>query len=124
MDLGIISIMQGGWLDLEFALSGMFPGLEKCLCLPFFKSRVTSKKFTMWFVYFDRDSQTFFAEGGTKLLLNLICLSGSCFGNSKTIISVQAKIAHTYPETPLLSGIMVGMRQKPRSTQNHHNYPC
>ena len=39
-------------------------------------------------VYFDRDSQTVFAEDGTKLLLNQICLSGSCFGNSETIISV------------------------------------
>ena len=44
------------------------------------------------FVYVDRDSQTVFAEDGTKLRLNQICLSGSCFGNSETIISVQTKI--------------------------------
>ena len=43
-------------------------------------------------VYFDRDSQTVFAEDGTKLLLDQICLSGSCFGDSETIISVQTKI--------------------------------
>ena len=43
-------------------------------------------------VYFDRDSQAVFAEDGTKLLLNQICLSKSCFGNSETIISVQTKI--------------------------------
>ena len=43
-------------------------------------------------VYFDRDSHTVFAEDGTKLLLNQICLSGSYFGNSETIISVQTKI--------------------------------
>ena len=44
------------------------------------------------FVYFDRDSHTVFAEDVTKLLLKQICLSGSCFGNSETIISVQTKI--------------------------------
>ena len=43
-------------------------------------------------VYFDRDSQTVSSEDGTKLLLNQICLSGSCFGNSETIMSVQTKI--------------------------------
>ena len=43
-------------------------------------------------VYFDRDSQAVLAEDGTKLLLNQICLSKSCFGNSETIISVQTKI--------------------------------
>ena len=43
-------------------------------------------------VYFDRDSQTVFAEDGAKLLLDQICLSGSCFGDSETIISVQTKI--------------------------------
>ena len=73
----------------------MFPGLEKGLCVPFFKSRVTSRKLTVCLVlvYFDRDSQTVFAEDGTKLLLDQICLSGSCFGDSETIISVQTKIA-------------------------------
>ena len=43
-------------------------------------------------VFFDRDSQTIFAEDGTKLLLDQICLSGSCFEDSETIISVQTKI--------------------------------
>ena len=47
MDLGIFCRMQGGWLDLEFTWSGMFPGLEKGLCVPFFKSSVTSRKFTL-----------------------------------------------------------------------------
>ena len=36
----------------------MFPGLEKGLCVLFFKSRVTSRKFNRVLVYFDRDSQT------------------------------------------------------------------
>ena len=38
------------------------------------------------FVNFDRDSQTVFAEDGTELLLNQICLSRRCFGNSETLI--------------------------------------
>ena len=65
-------------------------------------------------VYFDGDSQTVFAEEGTKLLLNQICLSGSCFGNSDTIISVQTKITRI---TELLF-YQVFSRYAPTSSQN------
>ena len=99
----------------------MFPGLEKGLCVPFFKSRGHVEEVYRVFVYFDRDSQTVFAEDSTKLLLNQICLSRSCFGNSETIISVQTKITRI-TETPLLSGT-VDMRQQVHTIRRCHNYP-
>ena len=56
---------------------GMFPGLEKGLCVPFFKSRVTSRKLTVCLFTSIVILRPFFAEDGTKLPLNQICLSGS-----------------------------------------------
>ena len=91
--------MRGGW----------FPGLQKGLSI---EGHIEEVNHVL--VYFDHDSQTVFAEDGTRPLLNQICLSGSSFGNSESIISVQTKI--TYHRTPLLSG-------KGAPTSSHDSAP-
>ena len=100
----------------------MFPGLEKGLCVPFFKSRVTSRKSTVClFTSIVILSPFLLKMVQIKLLLNQICLSGSCFGNSETIVSVKTKVTRI-TETPLLSGA-ADMRQQGRTIRRHHNYP-
>ena len=96
--------MRGGW----------FPGLQKGLSI---QGHIEEVNHVL--VYFDRDSQTVFAEDGTRPLLNQICLSGSSFGNSETIISVQIKITRI---TELLF-YQVKVRQQVRTIRRHHNYP-
>ena len=44
MDLGILSVMMGGWLESTWTYRWVFPGLEYGLYSSFARSNVTSRK--------------------------------------------------------------------------------